>query len=56
MAREILSVPEERLDEVIAVIRVGLRETKVSKCTRDLLETWCEDEDAYLKRLRGEEP
>ena len=55
MGREILSVSEERLDEVIAVIRAGLREVTVSERTRDLLETWCEEESAYLRRLRGEE-
>lgn len=56
MAREILSVPEARLDEVIAVIRAGLSRAKVSVHTRDLLEAWCEEEDEYLKRLRGEKP
>lgn len=55
MAIERLSVPEELLDDVIAVIRAGLRSRKIRLRTRKLLETWCDEEEAYLKRLRGEE-
>lgn len=53
MASEILSVPEESLREVIAVIRAGLRATKdcvdVSKDTRKQLKKWCDEEEEYLE-------
>lgn len=49
MASEILAVPEERLREVIKVIRAGLKHTKnVSRDTRHNLLKWCRDEEAYL--------
>lgn len=52
MASEILAVPEDSLAEVIRVIRAGLlRERKVSRDTRRNLTKWCNDEEAYLKRL-----
>ncbi len=52
MANETLSVPEEKLWEVIQVIRAGL-EAKVpttSAETKKRLKQWCDDEEAYLRR------
>jgi len=52
MAREILSIPEEKLSEVIAVIRQGLKHlTDVSDETRKQLTEWCNKEEDYLKRM-----
>lgn len=48
MASEVLSVPEENLEEVIRVIRAGLKSTKVSKETRRNLTLWCDEEESYL--------
>jgi hypothetical protein len=53
MASEILTIPESRLAEVIAVIRAGLKETKVSPDTKRNLLKWCKEEEEYLKRLQG---
>lgn len=53
MASEILSVPEEHLQDVIKVIRCGLEDCKymISSETRKQLKKWCDDEEKYLKKL-----
>lgn len=53
MASEILSVPEEHLEDVIRVIRRGLEFTKKSihKDVCKQLKKWCDEEEEYLKRL-----
>lgn len=55
MGREVLSVPEEKLGEVIRVIRAGLKAATppVSKDTKENLLCWCEEEENYLKRLES---
>jgi len=50
MASEILSVPEEHLAEVIAVIREGLSRLKVSDEVQDQLTRWCDEEEEYINR------
>jgi hypothetical protein len=55
MATEVLNVPEDKLEEVIKVIRAGLRTTKVSKETKKALTTWCDEEEEYLERLNEED-
>lgn len=55
MASEVLAVPEEYLQEVINVIRAGLKTTKVSGDTKYNLKKWCNEEEEYLKELNGEE-
>lgn len=53
MAREILSVPEEHLAEVITVIRTGLQHAKgISTTATDQLYKWCREEEEYLNALR----
>jgi len=57
MAKEILAIPEEKLSEVIAVIRTGLEYVDdgydelptISDETREQLTKWCNDEEDYLK-------
>ena len=57
MAKEILVVPEEKLSEVIAVIRAGLEYVDdgygdisiISDETREQLEKWCKEELEYLE-------
>lgn len=49
MANEVLSIPEESLEEVIRVIRAGLKTEPVSDEVRAYLAEWCDDEEAYLK-------
>lgn len=55
MATEILVVPEEKLLEVIRVIRVGLTATyadadkKILMETRRQLKKWCDEEERYIK-------
>lgn len=55
MASEVLAVPEEYLQEVINVIRAGLKTTKVSGDTKHNLKKWCDEEEAYLNEGDEEE-
>jgi hypothetical protein len=62
MASEILAVPEEHLEEVIKIIRMGLehfyygpRHPGVHPDVREQLLKWCDDEEEYLKTLAGDE-
>ena len=51
MAKEILSIPEENLKEVIGVIRIGLGHIRfISEETRANLTKWCDEEEEYLQR------
>lgn len=54
MAKEILVVPEECLEEVIKVIRAGLEHVEVSEEVRENLVSWCLDEEDYLGLRRHE--
>lgn len=55
MGKEILSVPESKLGEVIKVILVGLTSTEVSRETEKMLNMWCKEEADYLKRIAQKE-
>lgn len=55
MASERLVIPEEHLADVIKVIRRGLEVTVVHTEVQKQLEAWCDDEEAYLKRMAGED-
>lgn len=55
MATEVLAVSEEYLQEVINVIRAGLKVTKVSSSTKYNLKKWCDEEEDYLKELNEED-
>lgn len=50
-----LAVLEEHLEDVIHVIRRGLQFAKksVDPSVVEQLTKWCDDEEAYLQRLRG---
>jgi hypothetical protein len=48
MASEILSVPEEHLLEVIAIIRAGLANKACSAEVRERLTEWCDEEEEYI--------
>jgi hypothetical protein len=48
MAKEVLYVPEESLEEVIRVLRAGLKVETVSEETREQLTKWCDEEEEYL--------
>mgnify|MGYP001559791992 CR=1 FL=1 len=54
MAKEILAVPEDKLEEIIKVIRAGLHllDKKISKDTKYNLEEWCRVEEEYLRGLK----
>ena len=55
MAKEILAVPEEDLEEVIQIIEAGLKaKKKVSEDVRNGLEDWCLEEREYLKRCKDD--
>jgi hypothetical protein len=55
MSAEVLSIPEERLDEVIKVIVYGLAHVDdISEETREALNQWCADEREYLERLNAD--
>jgi len=54
MASELLSVPEDKLAEVIRVIRAGLKVEGVSKETETQLKRWCDEEERYLLGLAEE--
>lgn len=47
MGSEIFAVPEERVLEVIKVLRAGLHQVEVSEDTRDGIESWCEEYEEY---------
>jgi hypothetical protein len=52
MASEILAIPEENLEEVIRIIRTGIKNSNnVSTDVRYNLEKWCKKEEKYLKEL-----
>lgn len=59
MAKEILSIPEDKLDEVVQVILLGIRvvrDESIDDVSDDViknLEDWCSDIEEYLKRLRN---
>lgn len=56
MAKEVLYVPEENLEEVIRVLRAGLEVLKkdktITRDTRGALVKWCKDEEKYLRRMK----
>ncbi len=50
MAKEALYIPEENLQEVIEIIREGLRaKPETTPNVREALLTWCQEEEDYLK-------
>jgi hypothetical protein len=53
MASETLSVPEEHLEDVIKVLREGLKHVKVKREVATQLKRWCDEEQHYLERLRS---
>ncbi len=53
MASETLSVPEEHLEEVIKVIRAGLKAVRVKREVSQQLKKWCDEEEEYVERLRS---
>lgn len=51
-----LYVPEEHLEEVIRIIRTGLKHSNhVSRAVKINLEQWCREEENYLNDLKDEE-
>jgi len=55
MTTEILTVPEEKLEEVINVIRTGLNKSpvRISRETREALTKWCSEMQEYVDKLNG---
>lgn len=57
MANETLTIPEERLADVILVIRCGLcyvDETAIHNDVTPKLLEWCAGQEEYLKQLAEE--
>lgn len=54
MAKEILAIPEHHLEDVIHVIRRGLKFTKIDDAVRENLTIWCDKEEKYLATLQEE--
>ena len=58
MGKEILAIPEEYLEDVISVIRIGLEILKIGLPNKDersltvirMLEKWCNEEQEYIER------
>ena len=58
MAKEVLAIPEEYLEDVISVIRIGLEILKIGLPNKDersltvirMLEKWCNEEQEYIER------
>lgn len=48
MANEILSIPEEHLPEVIAIIMVGMANFKPTKEVKEQLLKWCKETKNYI--------
>ena len=62
MGKEILAIPEEKIMEVVQVIRGGIEytlafdpESKVSSETVDRLIEWCDSHEEHWRMLQGEE-
>ena len=61
MAMEVLEIPEENLEEVITVIRFGLKycdskpNSPISDLTYIALSRWCDKEELYLQEMKIEE-
>jgi len=56
VAKEILSIPEENLEEVIKVIRIGLEHIlskDIDPLTFAQLVQWCDQEEEYLKDIKS---
>ena len=56
MAKEILTIPEEMLKDVLVVIRLGIDSatgdrgpTLIEYKTEKMLEEWCDSADKYLR-------
>jgi len=50
MPGEVLTVPEDHLLEVIAIIRAGLRATpKITPEVKRQLTKWCKNEERYIR-------
>lgn len=57
MAKEILAVPEQYVEEVILIIRTGLSNLDYSFLSDEVveqLEKWCDEEEEYLNRGKDE--
>ncbi len=57
MSKEILSIPEEYLDDVIKVIRFGVLNCNVFISAESIISLlrWCDEEEEYLKEMQIEE-
>ncbi len=55
MAKEVLTISEERLGHVIDVIRAGLKVVKVPENVAEGLLAWCRAEEEYLREAFHEE-
>jgi hypothetical protein len=55
MAKEILAIPEDYLQEVIDIIQCGMAhmKDKLSDGVIENLTRWCQEEQDYLRRLQG---
>lgn len=53
MARELLTIPEEHLRDVVHVIQAGLNEVEVDQEVYEALTEWCEGMKGYLERLKN---
>ena len=53
---EALYIPEEHLEEVVALIRFALKKhDHVSRSVRTNLSQWCNEQEEYLKELKDED-
>lgn len=50
-----LYVPEENLEEVIKVIKAGLKAVKVSRSAKTNLTEWCNEMEEYLADAKLED-
>ena len=52
MAKEILAVPEEKLEEVIHIIRTGMKHVEtIDSEVEEQLKKWCDSEEEYLESI-----
>jgi len=58
MAKEVLPIKEDYLEEFIEILETGIKETEkeyeISERLKSSLITWIEEEREYVKRLNGE--
>jgi hypothetical protein len=60
MAKEVLAIKEDYLEEFIEILKKGIAATEesgviISEALKYNLESWIDEETEYVKRMRGDD-